>query len=152
METGTVKKLVGRVAKEHPGKILVATKIPPKNMRWPAQPGIGIERVFPFKYIVKCTEQSLRNLGLEAVDLQQLHVWNPEWLRSDDWRRGVEDLKRSGKVRAFGISINDHQPDSRARDHRDRPYRHSPGNIQHLRPKLRRNACFHFAGNARSAC
>jgi aryl-alcohol dehydrogenase-like predicted oxidoreductase len=44
--------------------------------------------------------------------LQQLHVWNPEWIDSDEWRRGLEDIKTSGKVRAVGISINDHQPDS----------------------------------------
>ncbi len=93
-------------------KIYVATKIPPKNLQWPARPGIGIEQVFPYDYIIRCTEKSLRNLGMESVDLQQLHVWNPEWLDREEWRRGLEDLKKSGKVRAVGISINDHQPDS----------------------------------------
>ena len=44
--------------------------------------------------------------------MQQLHVWNPEWITSDEWRRAFEDLKKSGKVRAVGVSINDHQPDS----------------------------------------
>jgi aryl-alcohol dehydrogenase-like predicted oxidoreductase len=54
----------------------------------------------------------LRNLGVETLDLQQFHVWNPEWLGRDDWRRAIEDTKRAGKVRFWGISINDHQPDS----------------------------------------
>ncbi len=49
---------------------------------------------------------------MERIDVQQLHVWNPEWIASDDWRRAFEDLKKSGKVRAVGVSINDHQPDS----------------------------------------
>jgi len=93
-------------------KIYVATKIPPKNMRWPARPGIGIEEVFPYDYIVESTEQSLRNLGLETIDLQQFHVWNPEWIAREEWRRGFEDIRKSGKVQAVGISINDHQPDS----------------------------------------
>jgi aryl-alcohol dehydrogenase-like predicted oxidoreductase len=58
------------------------------------------------------TERSLKNLGLETIDVQQLHVWNPEWITRDEWKRAFEDLKRSGKAQAVGISINDHQPDS----------------------------------------
>jgi aryl-alcohol dehydrogenase-like predicted oxidoreductase len=79
---------------------------------WPARPGIGIEDVFPYEYIIGCTEASLSNLGVAALDLQQLHVWNPEWLDRDEWKRAIQDLKQQGKVKAFGISINDHQPDS----------------------------------------
>jgi aryl-alcohol dehydrogenase-like predicted oxidoreductase len=109
---GHSERLVGRAVREHGGKIYVATKVPPKNYLWPARPGIGIEEVFPYDYIVRSTEQSLRNLGLDTIDLQQLHVWNPEWIDRDDWRRAADDLKLSGKVRAFGISINDHEPDS----------------------------------------
>jgi aryl-alcohol dehydrogenase-like predicted oxidoreductase len=103
---------VGQVVRESSQRLYVATKIPPKNQRWPAQPGIGIEEVFPYDYAVACTEKSLRNLRIDNIDLQQFHVWNPEWLQRDEWRRAIEDLKKSGKVRFFGISINDHQPDS----------------------------------------
>ena len=109
---GHSEKLVGQVVRAAGRKIYVATKVPPKNELWPARPGIGIDQVFPYDYIVRSTEQSLRNLGLETIDLQQLHVWNPEWIGRDEWRRAFEDLKRSGKVRAVGVSINDHQPDS----------------------------------------
>ncbi len=109
---GHSERLVGGVVKETKHKIFVATKVPPKNQLWPARPGVGIEQVFPYDYIMKCTETSLRNLGTDTIDLQQLHVWNPEWIDRDDWRRAFEDLKKSGKVRAVGISINDHQPDS----------------------------------------
>jgi aryl-alcohol dehydrogenase-like predicted oxidoreductase len=109
---GHSEMLVGRMAREAGRKIFIATKVPPKNQLWPARPGIGIEKVFPYSYIMKSTEQSLKNLGGEQIDLQQLHVWNPEWLDRDDWRRAAEELKRSGKIRAFGVSINDHDPDS----------------------------------------
>jgi aryl-alcohol dehydrogenase-like predicted oxidoreductase len=105
---GHSEQLVGQVVRDAPGKVYVATKVPPKNRLWPARPGIAIAEVFPYDYIVRSTEESLRNLGTEAVDLQQLHVWNPEWIASDDWRRAFEDLKQSGKVRAVGVSINDH--------------------------------------------
>jgi aryl-alcohol dehydrogenase-like predicted oxidoreductase len=109
---GHSEQLVGRVVREAGEKIYVATKVPPKNGLWPARPGVGIDQVFPYDYIIASTEQSLRNLNLETVDLQQLHVWNPEWIGRDEWRRAFEDLKRSGKARAVGVSINDHQPDS----------------------------------------
>lgn len=109
---GHSEELVGRIVREAPGKVYVATKVPPKNQLWPARPGIGIEEVFPYDYIIDCTNRSLRNLKMETIDLQQLHVWNPEWIQRDEWRRAFEDLRTSGKVRAVGVSINDHQPDS----------------------------------------
>jgi aryl-alcohol dehydrogenase-like predicted oxidoreductase len=108
---GHSERLVAKIRRDHPG-VLLATKIPPKNRTWPAAPGIGIEEVFPYDYAIACTEESLRNLGVETIDLQQFHVWNPEWLARNEWRRAIEDLKKSGKVRFMGISINDHQPDS----------------------------------------
>ncbi len=109
---GHSEQLVGQVVRETRGKVYVATKVPPRNRLWPARPGIGIEEVFPYPYIVSSTEESLRNLGMESVDLQQLHVWNPEWIGRDEWRRAFEDLKQSGKARAVGVSINDHRPDT----------------------------------------
>ncbi len=109
---GHSEQLVGRVVREAGSRIYVATKVPPMNELWPAQPGIGIDKVLPYEYTMKCTRTSLRNLGVDVIDLQQLHVWNPEWIDRDEWRRAMEDMKKSGMVRFVGISINDHQPDS----------------------------------------
>jgi aryl-alcohol dehydrogenase-like predicted oxidoreductase len=109
---GKSEQLVGRAVDDAGGNVYIATKVPPKNRLWPARPGIGIDEVFPYDYILSSTEQSLKNLGVESIDLQQLHVWNPDWLGRDEWRRAFEKLKSSGKVRYVGISINDHQPDT----------------------------------------
>ncbi len=109
---GHSEQLVGRLVRESGKRIYIATKVPPMNQIWPAQPGIGIDKVFPYDYIIQSTETSLKNLGVETIDLQQLHVWNPEWIERDEWRRAFEDLKKAGKVRSVGISINDHDPDS----------------------------------------
>ncbi len=109
---GHSERLIAQVVAETGAPVTVATKIPPRNRVWPARKGTPIEEVFPYDYIVDMTEQSLRNLQTDCIALQQFHVWNPEWLASDDWRRGIEDLKKAGKVCHFGISINDHQPDS----------------------------------------
>jgi len=109
---GHSERLVGQVVRETSHKIYVASKVPPKNLLWPARPGVPISEVFPYEYIMESTERSLKNLGLETIDVQQLHVWSPEWIARDEWKRAFEDLKRSGKAQAVGISINDHQPDS----------------------------------------
>ncbi len=109
---GHSEQLIAQTLRETGAKSYVATKVPPRNRLWPAQPGIGLDDVFPYDYIVECTETSLKNLAVESIDLQQFHVWNPEWVERDEWRRAIEDLKRAGKVRFWGISINDHQPDS----------------------------------------
>lgn len=109
---GHSEELVGQVVRSAPSKVYVATKVPPKNRTWPARPGIGIEQVFPYDYVIRSTEESLRNLKLEALDLQQLHVWNSEWTDCDEWRRAFEDLKKSGKAQAVGISLNAGDPDS----------------------------------------
>jgi aryl-alcohol dehydrogenase-like predicted oxidoreductase len=109
---GHSERLIGQLKRDSDVGFVIATKVPPKNQLWPARPGIPISQVFPREYIVQCTDRSLQNLGVEVIDLQQLHVWNPEWLESDEWRRGFEDIKTSGKVHAVGVSINDHQPDS----------------------------------------
>ena len=109
---GHSEQLVGQVVRETPGRVYIATKVPPKNRLWPATPGTPISQVFPYDYIIQSAEESLRNLGLEAIDLLQLHVWTAEWAARDEWKRAFEDLKRSGKVRAAGISLTEHDPDS----------------------------------------
>jgi len=100
------------VVRESRRPIFIATKVPPKNRIWPAHPATPISEVFPYDYIMRSAEESLRNLGLDAIDLLQLHVWTPEFLEHDDWRRAFDELKRSGKVRAAGISVSEHEPDT----------------------------------------
>ncbi|GGK86867.1 aldo/keto reductase [Deinococcus radiotolerans] len=109
--SGHSERLVGQVAREHPGT-LVATKISPKNMQWPAAPGTTADEAFPGQYLTDMTRASLDRLGLPTIDVQQLHVWNDTWLGQGDWQDAVAQLKRDRLIRAFGISINDHQPDN----------------------------------------
>lgn len=116
---GRSEMLVGQVARERArDEIYVATKVPPRNKLWPARADIGIQEVFPPDYVTSTTETCLKNLGLEHIDLLQLHVWNDAWLDSPAWdatRAVLESLKRSGKVRSLGISVSEHDPDSALR-------------------------------------
>jgi aryl-alcohol dehydrogenase-like predicted oxidoreductase len=107
---GRSERLVGQVVRERPETVHVATKVPPRNRIWPAPDGVPLEDAFPPGYVRECAEQSLGNLGMETVDLLQLHVWNDEWTGRGQLLEEVDELRSSGKIRFFGISINDHQP------------------------------------------
>jgi aryl-alcohol dehydrogenase-like predicted oxidoreductase len=104
---GHSETLLGETLKRHPGtRLYVATKVPPKNRRWPGRAETPIAEVFPYDYIIEMTERSRRNLGVDRIDLQQLHVWSDAWVADDGWKRAVADLKRDGVIEGFGISIN----------------------------------------------
>jgi aryl-alcohol dehydrogenase-like predicted oxidoreductase len=109
---GHSEQLVGQAVKSSFHKVHIATKIPPMNRIWPAKADTSIAEVFPYDYIIRSTEESLRNLGMEQIYLQQFHVWTDAWTKTEEWRRAIEDLRQSGKVRYFGISISEHEPDS----------------------------------------
>jgi aryl-alcohol dehydrogenase-like predicted oxidoreductase len=107
---GHSEQLVGRTVRGRSEPVHVASKIPPRNMRWPASGEDHVGEAFPGDWIRECTETSLRNLGLEAVDVQQFHVWHDNWLDQGDWLETVQALKQEGKIRYWGVSINDHSP------------------------------------------
>jgi len=107
---GHSEKLVGGAVRSSRETVHVATKIPPKNMVWPAPKGIPASAAFPADWVVGCTERSLANLGLETIDVQQFHVWSDDWVGQGDWAEGIQRLRDQGKIRYFGVSINDHQP------------------------------------------
>jgi aryl-alcohol dehydrogenase-like predicted oxidoreductase len=109
---GHSEQLVGQLVRESPETIYVATKIPPKNLVWPSRPGTPVAEAFPSDHVMRCTEESLRNLGLEIIDVQQFHVWSDEWVGQGDWLDAIQKLKQQGKIRYFGVSINDYQPEN----------------------------------------
>jgi aryl-alcohol dehydrogenase-like predicted oxidoreductase len=112
---GHSERLVGQVVRERDERIVVASKIPPKNGRWPAPDGVDPDEAFPADHIRKWTERTLSNLGLDVLDVQQFHVWNDEWVGRGSWHEAIEALKDEGKIRFFGVSINDLQPSNAVR-------------------------------------
>ncbi len=108
---GRSERLLGETLRTHRGtRIHVATKVPPKNMTWPARDGDSAADTYPADHIRAFTEKSLVNLGVSSIDLQQLHVWSDSWADDDGWQRAADDLKREGLIRAFGISVNRWEP------------------------------------------
>jgi aryl-alcohol dehydrogenase-like predicted oxidoreductase len=108
---GHSERLLSRVVRNHKAKRLcVATKVPPKNKQWPGRDTDSLGDVFPRDHVRASTEQSLQNLGIDCIDLQQFHVWSDAWAGDERWMRAVEELKSEGLIRGFGISINRWQP------------------------------------------
>ena len=110
---GRSEEILGALLKRHADKKLyVATKIPPKNFKWPSKPEFRLEDCFPAAHIVEYTEKSLKNLGVETIDLQQFHVWEDHWAQREEWQKAVEQLTRDGKVQHWGVSVNRWEPDN----------------------------------------
>jgi aryl-alcohol dehydrogenase-like predicted oxidoreductase len=109
---GHSENLVGKVIKERKERLYLASKIPPKNLQWPAVPGSALRDVFPYDHIIKCTELSLKNLKIDTIDVQQFHVWDDAWATDAEWQDAIAKLKEQGKIRFFGMSLNNHEPDN----------------------------------------
>ena len=108
---GHSERLLGEALRRHSDKRLyIATKVPPKNRKWPARPEYPLDDVYPPGHVQEYTEKSLANIGVDTLDLQQLHVWSDTWAQDERWQRDIEDLKRQKLVRAVGISVNRFQP------------------------------------------
>jgi methylglyoxal reductase len=109
---GESERVVGIALRSWRGaKPFLATKIeclgPPR--RW-AMP-LPVNTVFPKGQVRASCEASLRALGVEMVDLIQLHVCWPVWGLSGYWMDELQVLKQEGKARFVGVSLPDHRSD-----------------------------------------
>jgi aryl-alcohol dehydrogenase-like predicted oxidoreductase len=116
---GKSEQILAKILKEHkndpaaggPDKHLyVATKIPPQNRRWPSTRTFTLDDCYPPEYVEEYIEKSLKNLGVDTIDLMQFHTWEDRWLNDERLPRSIEKMKKSGKVRAFGPSMNRWEP------------------------------------------
>jgi aryl-alcohol dehydrogenase-like predicted oxidoreductase len=110
---GHSEELLGKTLRANSSKKLyVATKVPPKNRRWPSRREFSLDDCFPPDYVFEYVDKSLKNLGLETLDLIQYHTWEDAWLDDSRTQTTIEKLRASGKVRAVGISLNRWEPEN----------------------------------------
>ena len=106
------EELIGKFLKES-GKrdqLVIATKIAPLNMKWPAWKNIPMSEVFTPERVENSVNDSLRSLGVDAIDLVMFHVWQDDFVKEDWWKELIQKITKQGKVKHWGISINDYQP------------------------------------------
>ena len=105
--------LLGQIIARNRGKRLyAASKVPPKNWKWPASPQDRYHDVFPQDHVMKYARQIREKLGTDSIDLLQFHVWDDHWTKESEFRETVEELKRSGVIRFFGLSVNRWEPEN----------------------------------------
>ncbi len=110
---GKSDALLGKILAANRGKRLyAASKIPPRNEKWPASPKDKYADVFPAKHVFKYAKSIREKLGVDSIDLLQFHVWDDSWADEKEFRQTVEKLKSDGWIRSFGLSLNRWQPEN----------------------------------------
>lgn len=110
---GHSEKLIGKFIKEiGRDRVIIASKIPPKNYQWPARMGINVAEVFPRNWIIQKVDESLKALDRDTLDLMQFHVWQDDFADSGEWKETIQELTGQGKVKYWGLSLNDYQPEN----------------------------------------
>jgi aryl-alcohol dehydrogenase-like predicted oxidoreductase len=110
---GKSDALLGQtLARNRARRLYAASKIPPKNLQWPASPKDKLRDVFPPDHVFKYARMILEKLGTDAIDVLQYHVWDDSWTDDPDFRNTVEKLKSDGLIRSFGLSLNRWEPEN----------------------------------------
>jgi aryl-alcohol dehydrogenase-like predicted oxidoreductase len=78
-------------------ELVIATKVRMKTM--PGENGVGLSR----KHIMASIDASLQRLGLEYVDLYQIHRWDPATPIAETME-ALHDVVKAGKARYIGAS------------------------------------------------
>jgi aryl-alcohol dehydrogenase-like predicted oxidoreductase len=96
---GRSERLIGRLLRDRLGdEIFVATKA---GRRLDPHTAEGYNR----ENLSRFAERSLRNLGVEALDLLQLHCPPTATYRQDETFEALERLKEAGKIKNYGVSV-----------------------------------------------
>ena len=108
---GKSEDLIGQLVRANKDKKLyTATKMPPRNFKWPSKREYTLEDCFPPDHIQEFVERSLKNLGLDSYDLIQFHTWEDGWLEDERGLKKMMELKEQGLFHAIGISVNRWEP------------------------------------------
>ena len=96
---GRSEKLIGKLLKDRPGdEIFVATKA---GRRLDPHTAEGYDA----RNLTAFVERSLKNLGVEALDLLQLHCPPTEAYRQDETFEALDELQEAGKIKNHGVSV-----------------------------------------------
>lgn len=106
---GHSERLIAQVLKERGGKeVIIATKAGNDfyNATEADDHGMGpIIQTYTRDYIIFAAEQSLKRLDVESLDILQLHSPNLDKLETDDPWLALEQLKKEGKIKHAGWSV-----------------------------------------------
>lgn len=102
---GESERVLGQALKSVRDKVIITSKIPPKNFKWDVKAHHRVSDYFDKQWIIKATERSLKNFDTDYIDIQMLHTWNDSFVEQNEWFEAMEILKQQGKIRFTGASI-----------------------------------------------
>jgi aryl-alcohol dehydrogenase-like predicted oxidoreductase len=102
---GRAERVVGKAVRERRDEVFVATK---GGVAWELEPQFKIWREASREYLHMSVDRSLRALGLDVIDLYQVH-WPVSGVPAEETISALVELRDAGKVRAIGVS-NYHLP------------------------------------------
>ncbi|MDH3252455.1 MAG: aldo/keto reductase [Ignavibacteria bacterium] len=109
---GKSERIIARVLKERKERVYVATKTPPAPGPWPPSPYCKMEERYSERYMRENVEERLRNLGMDCIDILQLHTWTRAWNRNPAPLEILKKLQGEGKIRFVGVSTPEHDQNS----------------------------------------
>ncbi|MFJ4173159.1 aldo/keto reductase [Microbacterium sp. NPDC089696] len=110
--SGHSEQVVGEALRRWRGeRIRVATKAQPPEWPRPSVDDPDIAAAYRPEYLRAQAEQSLRRLGVERIDLYQLHCWMPSGMHNREWLETLHVLRDEGKIDRIGVSLRDYRPD-----------------------------------------
>jgi aryl-alcohol dehydrogenase-like predicted oxidoreductase len=107
---GHSEELLGQAFRDMRDEVVIATKISPKS-----NPGGTADEVYPYDWVIECTEASLRRLGTDCIDVQQIHCWRDQFTDAPGWHDAMLNLQDEGKIRHIGVSAEDWEWNGSAR-------------------------------------
>ena len=114
---GRSERLIGDVLRQRASagkkeRVFVATKTPPSSGIWPPSPYCKAEDRYSEAYLRQNVEMRLRNLGVQKLDLLQLHTWTRAWNRNPTPFKVLRQLQREGLLGAVGVSTPEQDQNS----------------------------------------
>ncbi|MFC9767187.1 aldo/keto reductase [Rhodococcus jostii] len=109
---GHSEEVVGESLRRWTGdKVYVATKIQPVAWPSPDDDDPLMSGRYPEWHLRHGVDLALSRLGVERLDLLQLHGWFADGTRNLDWLETLNALRIEGKIDKIGVSIRDYRPE-----------------------------------------
>jgi aryl-alcohol dehydrogenase-like predicted oxidoreductase len=109
---GHSEEVVGEALRQWGGdKVYVATKIQPVVWPPPEEDDPPMRGRYPEWHLRDGVQMALKRLGIERLDLLQLHGWLRDGVLNLDWLETLNALRQEGKIDKVGVSIRDYRPE-----------------------------------------
>lgn len=109
---GRSERIIGQMLGQRREQLFVATKTPPAPGPWPPSPYCRQEDRYSERYLRENIDERRRMLGVDCIDLLQLHTWTRAWNRAPHALDALKKLQAEGVIRHIGLSTPEQDQNS----------------------------------------